>query len=310
MDTATGTLSTVAGNVETTSFGDGGLATSAGLYYPSSIAIDGAGNLYIADQLNRRIRKVDAQTLVTTTLAGGGEESTDEEGGPATEAYLGRPSGVCADSSGNVYIAEQRQVRKVDGAAGTISTVAGRLWSGSPDDGVPATDAQLGSPERVFVDRTNTIYVADWSDNRVRKVDPESGVISTVAGTGEEGFSGDGGPATDAALYVSSSVYSTGGGIFIDGQGDLYIADRGNHRIRRVEGVATPVKLGGESPTAKTPDFDGNGTVDFPDFVEFARNFNASEGDPGFEARFDLDGDGKVGFPDFVVFATAFGKAA
>ena len=431
VDAETGTLSTVAGNVESMAAGDGGSATTAGLYHPSSIFVDGAGNFYIADQLNRRIRKVDAQTGIITTIAGGGAETTDREGGPATEAYLGRPSGVCLDSSGSVYMAEQRQVRKVDGETGTISTAAGRFWSGDSGDGVPATDAQLGSPERVFVDRTDAIYIADWSDNRIRKVDPKSGLISTVAGTGEEGYSGDGGPATeaefnspsgvfvrsdgsmfiadkgnarirkvdatgtittvaggadhnfdpplgdggpatlaylsspaevfvdgagsifilevgrrrvrkvdsqgiistvagngeigfnapgefhgdggpatDAALYVNSSVYSTGGGIFIDGRGDLYIADRGNHRIRKVEGVAAPTDLWEPAATAKTPDFDGSGTVDFPDFVEFARNFNTSEGDPGFDARFDLDGDGKVSFPDFVAFATAFGKAA
>ncbi|MDP6775468.1 MAG: EF-hand domain-containing protein, partial [Candidatus Latescibacteria bacterium] len=209
------------------------------------------------------------------------------------------------------------RIRKVD-TTGTISTVAGgvdAMFDPPLGDGGPATEASLSSPADVFVDGAGAIFILEVGRRRVRKVGSQ-GIISTVVGAAEIEFNapgefyGDGGPASSAALYVNSSVYSSGGGIFIDGEGDLYIADRGNHRIRKVEGVAAPTDLWAEAPTVKTPDFDGSGTVDFPDFVEFARNFNKSEGDVGYDARFDLDGDGKVSFPDFVVFATAFGKAA
>lgn len=133
-----------------------------------------------------------------------------------------------------------------------------------------------------------------------------SGTITTVVGDGISGFSGDGGPATDASLFSPIDI-------FVDGAGDLYIADSGNERIRKVEGIAAPTTLEGvfspSAPSEKTPDFDGDGTVSFSDFLEFAQNFGKKQEDPDFNTKYDLDDSGSVDFGDFLQFAQAFGKS-
>ena len=234
----TGTISTVAGTGRTGFGGDGGPAVNARLYRPSGVAVDGAGNLYIADSFNDRIRKMDTSGTIST-VAGTERSGFGGDGASAVQARLSRPSGVAVDGAGNLYIADMsnNRIRKVD-SAGVISTVAGTGRSGFGGDGASAVQARLSRPSGVAVDGAGNLYIADMSNNRIRKVDT-SGTISTVAGTGEGsfgGFSGDGGPAVNAQLRSPA-------GVAVDGAGNIYTADRDNFRIRKVDsaGVITTV---------------------------------------------------------------------
>lgn len=224
------TISTVAGNGSGTYSGDGGPATSAGIYSPSSIALDAAGNLYIADSVSR-IRKVSANGIITT-VAGGGTCGSMYcgDGGPATSAMLNGPQGVAVDASGNLYIADtdNEVVRKVS-ANGTITTIAG--GGSSLSDGVPAADAELESPWNVALDAAGNLYIVDLGDNRVRKLDT-SGTITTVAGSLNPAGLGNGGPATNASLNMPTAIA-------FDSGGNMYIADSGNNAIRKVSTAGT-----------------------------------------------------------------------
>ena len=230
-----GIISTVAGDGTPGFFGDGRLATSASLFFPRDVAVDGTGNIYIADRANNRIRRVSVAGLITT-VAGNGDEGFSGDGGPATDAALNLPFGVAVDGVGNLYIADStnRRVRKVS-PEGTISTIAGNGERGSAGDGGPAVDASLVFPVDLALDDAGNLYIADFTNNRIRKVSLD-GIITTVAGNGEAGFSGDEGPATSAAL--SGPI-----GLAFDGAGNLYFADRSNHRIRKVtlEGTISTV---------------------------------------------------------------------
>ena len=219
-----GVITTVAGTGQLGFSGDGGPAVEAQLYWPSGVAADGLGNVYIADQYNHRIRKVDSAGLITT-LAGSGERGFSGDSGPAAEAQLNLPGGVALDTLGNVYIADthNHRIRKVD-SAGMITTVAGTGERGSSGDGGPAAEARLSFPNDVAPDTLGNVYIADSSNHRIRKVD-SAGVITTVAGMAEDGFSGDSGPAVEARLSFL-------GGLATDGLGNIYIADRQNKRIR------------------------------------------------------------------------------
>ena len=227
VDATTGVISTVAGTGMSGFGGDSSAATSAMLQSPEGVVLDSAGNLYIADTFNRRIRKVDATTGVISTVAGTGTEGFGGDGGAAASAPLSFPEGVALDSSGNLYIADygNHRIRKVDASTGNISTVAGMTFSG---DGGAATSATLGSPQGIALDSAGNLYIADDIDNRIRKVDASTGIISTVAGAGMFGFGGDGGAAASATLNSPE-------GVALDGSGNLYIADYGNHRIRKVD---------------------------------------------------------------------------
>jgi len=201
--------------------GDNGPATSAELNYPEGVATDSAGNVYIADSFNGRVRKV--SNGVITTVAGGG--STLGDNGPATSATVGFPTGVALDSVGNLYICDEgdSRIRKVSN--GLITTVAGNGMPGFSGDNGPATSAEMGSPWGIAVDSAGDLYIADTRNARVRKV--ANGVITTVAGSSEWGFSGDSGPATNAQLNNPM-------GVAADLAGNVYIADTVNNRVRRV----------------------------------------------------------------------------
>ena len=223
--TVAGVISTIAGTVGTGFGGDGGPATEALLYYPSGMAIDSAGNLYIADSLNYRIRKITVAGIINT-VAGNGIQGFSGDGGPATEAQLDQPYDVAVDSDGNLYIAEDYRIRKVT-AEGVISTVAG---NGTPDyrgDGGQATMTGM-MPRGVAVDLEGNLYISDYFKNQIRKV-TAAGTINTVAGKGITfGYSGDYGPAT-AAMLTNPNYLA------VDSTGSLFITDNGNDRIRKVQ---------------------------------------------------------------------------
>jgi len=214
--------------------GDGGAATNAYLYEPSTVAVDTNGILYIADWGNNRIRMVDTNGTITTVSGNGSSFGT---GSVATNTGLDSPFGVAVDNAGNFYIADTyyQIIRKVT-SSGTISTVAGMFsWPGGyGGDGSLATSAQLNYPNGVAVDTTGNIYIADTSNQRIRKVNT-SGIISTIAGTGAAGYSGDAGSATSAKLNSPNMVT-------VDTTGNIYIADTGNHCIRKItNGIITTV---------------------------------------------------------------------
>ncbi len=223
---ASGIISTVAGSGAYGYSGDGGPATSASFYDPSGIAVDSSGNLFIADRVNDRVRKVDALGVIAT-VAGTGRGDYSGDGGPATSAQIDAPDGLAVDPSGGLLIADtvNHRIRRVD-AAGIISTVAGRTW-GFGGDGGPATSATLHYPRGVGMDGSGNVFIADTKNHRVRRVDA-AGIINTVAGTGSWAFAGDGGPATNAGLHDPK-------GVAVDSSGAVFIADSANYRVRKVD---------------------------------------------------------------------------
>ena len=232
-----GTISTIAGTGQSGYSGDGGLAASARLRFPQSVALDPVGNLYIADRYNSCVRRVDRFGTITT-VAGTGRAGYSGDGGPATAAHLREPYGLAVDSAGNLYIADRadHRVRRVD-RSGTITTVAGTGDRGYNGDDGPATAARISFPQELAVDADGNLYVAAWGNRSVRRVD-RFGTISTVAGTGRAGYSGDGGPATAAQVYYPA-------GLAVDAAGNLFIADAGTHRVRRVDRFGTITTLAG-----------------------------------------------------------------
>jgi len=224
-----GTIITVAGTGNVGYSGDGGPAAAAQLATPVGVAVDGAGNLYIADSGNHVVREVYARDGTITTAAGNGTAGSGGDGTGAISAQLSNPVAVAADGAGNLYIADDSasRVREVNAYNGIITTVAGTGASGYGGDGGPATRAQLASPEGVAIDGAGNLYIADYGNNRVREVYARDGTIVTVAGTGSAGYSGDGRPAASAQLRAPV-------GVAVDGAGTLYIADSGNHAVRAV----------------------------------------------------------------------------
>ncbi|MBW2630983.1 MAG: hypothetical protein JRC90_04325 [Deltaproteobacteria bacterium] len=241
---ANGIITTVAGTGERSYSGDGGLATRAELSSPRGVAVDSSGNLYIADQSNYRVRKVDTNGIITT-VAGDGVYGYSGDGGPATEAKLDAPMDVTVDSLGNLYIADQinNRIRRVD-TSGIITTVAGTGEYGYSGDGGLATEARLCYPADVTVDSLGNLYIVG-GNQCVRRVDT-SGIITTVAGDGVYGYSGDGGLATEARLCCPA-------GVAVDLSGNLYIADDSNHCIRRVgpPSVLAAATVAGDIPFAE-----------------------------------------------------------
>lgn len=228
VDALTGLIRTVAGSGTPAYSGDGGPALLAMVSNPAGMALDGAGNLFFADSGNHVIRRIDAFTGVITTVAGSGAQGYTGDDGQAAGARLSLPESVALDAAGNLYISDtgNNVVRRVDAATGVIRTIAGTGIEGFSGDGGSATSAPLASPWGLAVSVDGSVYVADLSNNRVRKVSA-AGVISTVAGTGVRGFDTDGSPATSSALNNPAAVA-------LDPAGNLYIADSGNNRVRKV----------------------------------------------------------------------------
>ncbi len=263
------TIDTFAGNGVQGFFGDGGAATAAQLNTPQSVALDGDGNLYIADTGNHRIRRVDAATDSIETVAGNGVQGFFGDGGAATAAQLDTPQGAALDRQGNLYIADtgNHRIRRVDAATDNIDTVAGNGVQGFSGDGGAALAAQLDTPQSVALDGDSNLYIADTGNRRIRRVDAVTGNIATVAGSdagdrnlafvfdtapsaaaSPEKFVGDGVLATDAQLDTPT-------GVAVDAQGRyLYIADAGNHNIRRVDATGNIATVAGDGTAGYSGD--------------------------------------------------------
>jgi len=255
-----GYINTVAGNGTFHYAGDDVPATGASLFDPQGVGADAAGDIYIADTGNCLIRKVTAGTGVLTNVAGvpaTGQDYTGSnncgdsgDGGPATSAEIYFPTRVAADLSGNLYINNTLfvcRVRKIDGASGVITTIAGNGTCGYAGDGSPAIDAEVRYVSGIAVDGAGNLYLAGQGNFVIRKVSAATGIITTVAGTGTQGFSGDGGPATSAELGYLNDVAA---GV----NGNVYIADNGNTRIRVVNTSGVINTVAGNGTCGSTGD--------------------------------------------------------
>ncbi len=233
---AQGGISTYAGTGASGSSGDGGAATAATMSGPGGVAVAANGDIYFADRNNNVVRKVTAATGIITTVAGNGSSGASGDGGPATAAGIKRPEDVFLTASGDLYIAESghSRIRKVVLSTGIITTVAGSGASGSGGDGGLATSAGLNAPEGVVVASNGDIYIADTGNNKIRKVTALTGIITTYAGTGTAGYTGDGGLAALAKLNQPR-------GVELASNGDLYIADSGNNAVRKVAALTTVI---------------------------------------------------------------------
>ena len=239
---ATGVITTVAGNGTAGYAGDNGPATAAELNYRDGIAVDAAGNLlFIADYDNERIREVNLTTGKIITVAGNGTAGYAGDSGQATAAELNYPSGVAVDTAGDLFIADQNsaRIREVDRTTGVITTVAGNGTAGYAGNNGPATAAELSLPSGVAVDSTGNLFIADQYEHRVREVNYATGVITTVAGTGIQGYGGDNGQATAAELNYPS-------GVVVDAAGNVFIADTDDNRIRVLASGAAAVTVTGD----------------------------------------------------------------
>jgi sugar lactone lactonase YvrE len=309
VDAATGVIATVVGSGERGFSGDGGPARVASVHFPHGLALDDAGNLYFADAGNHRVRKVEAGTMTIRTVAGSGRIEFHGDRGPATAAGLFAPRGVVLDASGTLYISDTQHgcIRKVDqdgritiaaGAdprlvekgtapiylrapvglaigpdgqiywadatlnrvkradptkidpktkSGWITIVAGSEDMGFSGDGGPAREAELEAPAAVAFDSHGNLYIADHNNVRIRRVEAATGLITTVAGNGKRGFSGDGGPAVEASLNAPA-------GLAFDAHDNLFIADSGNHRIRKIDAATGVIStVAGSGPIDEGP---------------------------------------------------------
>jgi cysteine-rich repeat protein len=245
-----GMITTVAGTGVAGFSGDNGAATSAMLNSPNGLAIDSKGSIYIADAGNNRIRKITAGVI--TTVAGSGDFFTVGIDGAATSARLTQAFGLTTNPTGELFVADASGYRVWKTSTnGTISVVAGDGTAGSTGDGSAAASAQLNFPRGTALDAAGNLYIAERFGHRIRRVDAGTGVITTIAGTGTPGFSGDAGPAVDAQLFYPEEVE-------VDAAGNVYIADSGNARIRRVavDGTITTV-AGSDCASPPCPIGDG-----------------------------------------------------
>jgi streptogramin lyase len=233
-----GIITTIAGNGEKAYSGDGGPATAAALNEPYGVVVDRAGNLYIADRLNRRVRRVDAASGVITTVAGTGDAAYSGDGGPAHRAGLVEPNGLAFSLDGSqLFITDvaDNRVRAVDLKSGIISTFAGTGAAEHSGDGGKATAAGTFGARAVKIGLDGMVYILERQGSSLRAVDPKTGIVSTVAGTTARGYAGDGGPALSAVFDAPKEMA-------IDRDGSLLIVDTENHAIRHIDhrtGVVT-----------------------------------------------------------------------
>lgn len=278
VDAATGIISTVAGTGKSGTSGDGGAATKAMLGYPQGVALDAAGNLYIDDTV--RIRMVNAKTGIITTIAGDGNYGYSGDGGPATSASLSSVEGIAIDKSGNLYLADTYDaiIRKITAATGIITTVAGQNGQngqGYSGDGGLATSAKLYGPTGVAVDAAGNLYIADTQNYVIREVTAADGKINTIAGHLDActTLSGDGGPANQSGLCYAP-------GVTVDNQGNLYVAEEGFNRIRKIIAAAAP-----PATSTATPVFSiSTGSYAAP------QTLTITDSTPGAEIYLSLDG--------------------
>jgi sugar lactone lactonase YvrE len=226
-----GNITTIAGTGAQGFSGDTGPGISATLDSPQGLALDTSSNLYIADTHNQRIRKLNLYTGIITTIAGT-TAGFFGDSASALSAQLNQPTALALDSSGNLYIADtsNHRIRKLNLTTGIITTIAGNGTQGYSGDSGPALLAAIDSPTGIALDASSNLYLADTHNHRVRKIVATTGIITTIAGTGSPGFSGDTTAATAANLALPH-------GLTADTAGDLYLADTANHRIRRIEAV-------------------------------------------------------------------------
>jgi len=241
IDATTGLITTVAGTGQEGYSGDGGLAVEATMNQPYSLDIDAVGNLYIVDRLNAVIRKVDAATGVMTTIAGTGEPGSSGDGGPGTQAQLIEPNDCFLDGRGGLLIADvqDQRIRRLDLATGMITTFAGSGEGARTGDGRSATEAGIFGARAICMDHLGNTYICERGGNGLRKVDL-NGIITTFAGTGERGYSGDGGPALAATWGAPKALRC-------DAPGNVLVVDTENHAIRRIDattGIVTTVAGG------------------------------------------------------------------
>ena len=244
-----GIIQTIAGTGEAGYSGDGGLATAAALREPFMCAFDPAGNLVFSESRNYCVRRIDARTGVITTLVGDGQPGYSGDGGPADRARLNEPYSLTVDDNGDIYIVDRLNavVRKMDGATGIISTVAGAGEPGYGGDGGPGTLAQLREPNDCCLDGRGALLIADIQDQRIRRLDLDTGIITTFAGNGEKVRAGDGLPATQASILGARAVC-------MDGSGNTYIAEREGNGVRKVDAGGIMSTLAGTGERGYTGD--------------------------------------------------------
>ena len=244
-----GVITTVAGNGTAGFGGDGGIATSAQLNNPVDVKVDDSCNIYIAEQTGQRVRKVNSLGVINT-IAGTGVFGFSGDGGQATLANLGTPEGIALDKAGNLYIAEyaNNRIRKVN-LSGVINTIAGNGTIGYSGDWGQAVLAQLKNPSSIVIDELNNVYFTECGNNVVRKIDP-TGIISTVAGNGTQGYTGDGSTATSAS-------FSCPHGINVDAANNIFVSDANNNVIRKTSNIGIINTIAGNG----TGGYSGDGTT-------------------------------------------------
>jgi hypothetical protein len=246
---ATGIITTVAGNGSPGSIGDGGAATAARLSFPEDLALAANGDIYIGDTGNHKLRRVSAATGIITTVAGTGAPGSSGDGGAATAAKLNSPRGIALAANGDIYIGDRgnHKIRKVTAATGVIATIAGTGTAGYTGDGGAATAARINRPQGIALASNGDLHITDTNNHVVRRIAAATGIITTIAGTGVSGSTGDGGPATAARLNAPEAIA-------FSPNGDILVADTGNHKIRRIVGgtITTVAGIG-------TSGFSGDG---------------------------------------------------
>lgn len=235
---ADGTIQSMAGTGETGYTGDGGPATQATFNLPHEIRFDAEGNYYLTDMKNHVIRRVDGKTGIISTFAGTGEAGYGGDGGVATQATLKQPHSIQFGPDGDLYICDigNHVIRKVDMETGIISTFAGTGKAGPTPDGSPITGTPLKGPRSIDFDADGNLWLCTREGNQVFKLDLKAGVIHHMAGTGEKGFSGHGGPATQAKLSGPK-------GIAIDAEGNAWLADTESHTVRMIDAISGKLEL-------------------------------------------------------------------